>query len=60
MARSTEKKRSFDDVSDRSRAWELAEIVDPVQCRMVTVPDSMGPLNKVFSASFPFMHKTLN
>ncbi|XP_057429442.1 topless-related protein 2-like [Lotus japonicus] len=47
MARSTEKKRSFDDVSDRSRAWELAEIVDPVQCRMVTVPDSMGPLNKV-------------
>ncbi|KAK7329494.1 hypothetical protein VNO77_23664 [Canavalia gladiata] len=47
MARSIERKRSLDDVSDNSKAWELTEIVDPIQCRTVTMPDSIDPTNKV-------------
>ncbi|KAF1882284.1 hypothetical protein Lal_00038930 [Lupinus albus] len=45
--RSIDRKRSLDDLSDKSKAWELTEIVDPVQCRTVTMPDSMGSTNKV-------------
>lgn len=47
MTRSVERKRSLDDVSDKSKAWEFAEIVDPIQCRTVTMPDIMDPTNKV-------------
>ncbi|XP_061369331.1 topless-related protein 2-like isoform X1 [Gastrolobium bilobum] len=47
MARSIEKKRSLDNLSDKAKACELREIVDPAQCRTVTMPDSMGPTNKV-------------
>lgn len=54
MTRSVERKRSLDDVSDKSKAWEFAEIVDPIQCRTVTMPDIMDPTNKVFPAFFPF------
>ncbi|TKY72557.1 Topless-related protein 2 [Spatholobus suberectus] len=42
-----ERKRSLDDVSDKSKGWESTEIVDPVQCRTVTMPDNMDPTNKV-------------
>ncbi|KAJ1383310.1 WD40/YVTN repeat-like-containing domain superfamily [Sesbania bispinosa] len=44
MARSIEKQRSLD---DKSKTWELTEIVDPVHCRMVSLPDSTDPTNKV-------------
>ncbi|CAN6548274.1 unnamed protein product [Malus baccata var. baccata] len=47
MARSLEKRRSLDDVSDKIKRWELAEIVDPVQCRVATMPESKDPANKV-------------
>ncbi|KAJ1375967.1 WD40/YVTN repeat-like-containing domain superfamily, partial [Sesbania bispinosa] len=49
LARSIEKKRSLDDVFDKSnKALELKEIVDPVQCRIATIPDGIGgPTNKV-------------
>lgn len=47
MARSMEKRRSLDDVSEKNKRWELAEIVDPVKCRVVTMPESKDPANKV-------------
>ncbi|XP_061349149.1 topless-related protein 2 [Gastrolobium bilobum] len=47
MARSTEKQTSLDDVADKSKARELVEIVDPVHCRTLTMPDSNDPTNKV-------------
>ncbi|KAA8545214.1 hypothetical protein F0562_019998 [Nyssa sinensis] len=47
MSRSMEKPRTLDDVTDKTKPWQLAEIVDPVQCRMVTMPDSTDPANKV-------------
>ncbi|KAJ1443545.1 WD40/YVTN repeat-like-containing domain superfamily [Sesbania bispinosa] len=48
MARSLEKKKSLDDVFDKSKALELKEIVDPVQCQIATMPDGIGgPTNKV-------------
>ncbi|GLU08454.1 hypothetical protein SLE2022_253670 [Rubroshorea leprosula] len=41
MGRSIENKpRKLEDVSDKSRHWELTEIVDPLQCRTVTMPDN--------------------
>ncbi|KAF8394610.1 hypothetical protein HHK36_020824 [Tetracentron sinense] len=47
MARSMEKPRAADDVPDKPKPWELAEIMDPVQCRVVTMLDSAGPVSKV-------------
>ncbi|KAL2341729.1 hypothetical protein Fmac_009669 [Flemingia macrophylla] len=48
MPRCMERKRSLEDVSDKSKALEFTELVDPVQCRTVTMPDSMDPTtNKV-------------
>ncbi|KAJ1410346.1 WD40/YVTN repeat-like-containing domain superfamily [Sesbania bispinosa] len=48
MARSIEKKRSLDNIFDKSKALELKEIVDPVQCRIATMLDGIGgPTNKV-------------
>lgn len=52
-ARSIEKQRSLDDVSDKSKPWELTEIVDPAQCRTVTMPDSIDSTNKVFPETYP-------
>lgn len=48
IARSIEKQRSSDNVANKSKTWELTEIVDPVQFRTVTMPDSTDPTNKVF------------
>lgn len=42
-----ERQRSFDDVSDKSKPWELVEIIEPVQCRNITLPDSIDPAKKV-------------
>ncbi|KAK4491367.1 hypothetical protein RD792_002106 [Penstemon davidsonii] len=47
MARSMEKPRTLDDVNDKIKPWQLTEIVDPVQCRMVTMPDSTDAANRV-------------
>ncbi|KAL0348057.1 UNVERIFIED_CONTAM: Topless-related protein 3 [Sesamum angustifolium] len=47
MARSIEKPRALDDVNDKMKPWQLTEIIDPVQCRMVTMPDSADATNKV-------------
>ncbi|CAL5198924.1 unnamed protein product [Lathyrus oleraceus] len=46
MARIIEKQRSLDDVADKSKT-DLTEIVDPVHCRVVTLPDTTDPTNKV-------------
>ncbi|XP_044482411.1 topless-related protein 3-like isoform X5 [Mangifera indica] len=39
-SRSMEKPRSVDDVIDKAKPWQLAEIVDSGQCRLVTLPES--------------------
>ncbi|GMP60392.1 hypothetical protein CsSME_00023279 [Camellia sinensis var. sinensis] len=46
MARNMEKPRTLDDVTDKTKPWQLAEIIDPAQCRQVTMPD-MDAVNKV-------------
>nr|CAN79774.1 hypothetical protein VITISV_013612 [Vitis vinifera] len=46
-ARSTEKPRSLEDVTDRSKPWQLAEIVEPGQCRQVTMSDNSDSSSKV-------------
>ena len=40
MSRSIEKPRNLESVVDKSKTLELTEIVDPTQCRQVTMPDS--------------------
>ncbi|CAI9764787.1 unnamed protein product [Fraxinus pennsylvanica] len=47
MARSMEKTRTLDDVTDKSKPWQLTEILDPVHCRMVNMPDSTDSGHKV-------------
>ncbi|KAF3958529.1 hypothetical protein CMV_016582 [Castanea mollissima] len=37
--RSMEKPRTMEDVSDRTKPWQLSEIVDAVQCLLVTMPE---------------------
>ncbi|GLT45730.1 hypothetical protein SLA2020_195400 [Shorea laevis] len=42
IGRGNEKRpRNLEDVSDKSKPWELTEIVNPVQCRTVTTPDNL-------------------
>jgi hypothetical protein len=52
MARSIEKQRSLDDVADKSKTCDLTEIADPGHCRVVTLPDTIDPTNKVFPTPF--------
>ncbi|XP_062175921.1 topless-related protein 2 isoform X2 [Alnus glutinosa] len=47
ISRGVERQRSLDDVSDKTKPSELVEIVERVQCRAVTMPDSIDPANKV-------------
>ncbi|KAL6545007.1 Topless-related protein 3 [Orobanche hederae] len=47
MARNMEKPRALDDVKDKMKPWQLTEVLDPVQCRVVTMPDSTEGTNKV-------------
>nr|POE86133.1 cyclin-l1-1 [Quercus suber] len=35
---SMEKPRTMEDVTDRTKPWQLSEILDAVQCRLVTMP----------------------
>ncbi|KAE8010286.1 hypothetical protein FH972_006670 [Carpinus fangiana] len=46
-SRSMEKPRTVEDVTERTKPWQLSEIVDAVQCRLVTMPDSSDSSNKV-------------
>ncbi|MCH93917.1 topless-related protein 3-like, partial [Trifolium medium] len=45
--RSVEKPRTVEDVMDRTKSWQLSEIVDPVHCRLVTMPDNTDTSSKV-------------
>ncbi|CAF1933817.1 topless-related protein 2-like [Brassica napus] len=47
MSRSIEKPRNLESVVDKSKTLELTEIVDPTQCRQVTMPDSKDSVSKV-------------
>ncbi|GKV31989.1 hypothetical protein SLEP1_g40635 [Rubroshorea leprosula] len=47
MGRSVEKPRILDDAMDKAKPWQLAEIVDPLQCRLVTLPESTDASSKV-------------
>ncbi|XVF57547.1 hypothetical protein PTKIN_Ptkin06aG0214600 [Pterospermum kingtungense] len=47
LGRSVEKPRVVDDAIDKNKSWQLAEIVDPGQCRLVTLHDSTGASSKV-------------
>ncbi|XP_011622359.1 protein TPR1 [Amborella trichopoda] len=46
-ARSTDKPRVLDDIPEKAKPWELTEILDPILCRVVTMPDSTDPAGKV-------------
>ncbi|XP_031485381.1 protein TPR1-like isoform X1 [Nymphaea colorata] len=45
--RGTEKPRVLDDMPDKTKTWELAEVTDPVKCRVVTMPENTDPPVKV-------------
>ncbi|XP_052199318.1 topless-related protein 3 [Diospyros lotus] len=47
LARSTEKARTVDDATDKTKPWQLAEVTDPAQCRLVATADSTDASNKV-------------
>lgn len=47
MVRGVEKPRTVDDVSDKTKPWQLTEILDSVQCQLVTMPDSTDTSSKV-------------
>ncbi|KAI6692380.1 hypothetical protein NL676_020090 [Syzygium grande] len=47
MGRSIEKPRMVEEVVDKAKPWQLAEILEPVQCRLVTMPDSTDTSSKV-------------
>lgn len=51
MVRGVEKPRTVDDVIDKAKPWQLTEILDPVQCRLVTMPDSTDTSSKVCQLS---------
>ena len=36
------------------KPWQLAEIVEPVQCRLMTLPESMDSFSKVGCFTLPF------
>ncbi|KAL4341350.1 hypothetical protein GQ457_08G009520 [Hibiscus cannabinus] len=46
LGRSVKKPRVLDDAIDKTKPWQLAEIVDPGQCRLVTLPDSTDSSSK--------------
>ncbi|XP_019440603.1 PREDICTED: topless-related protein 3-like [Lupinus angustifolius] len=47
MGRNVEKPRNAEDVIERPKPWQLSEIVDPVQCRLATMPDNTDSSSKV-------------
>lgn len=49
MGRSIEKPRMVEEGVEKAKPWQLAEILEPVQCRLVTMPDSTDTSSKVCS-----------
>ncbi|KAE8711916.1 Topless-related protein 3 [Hibiscus syriacus] len=47
MSKGTEEPRNLEDASDKTKPWELTEIVDTTQCRTVTMPDNSDTTSKV-------------
>lgn len=47
VPRNMEKARMIEDATEKIKPWQLAEIVEPVQCRLVTLPESTDSSNKV-------------
>ncbi|KAE8677766.1 Protein TOPLESS [Hibiscus syriacus] len=47
LGRNVEKPRVMDDAIDKTKAWQLAEIADSAQCRLVTLPESTDASSKV-------------
>lgn len=47
MGLSLEKPRAMEDVIDRTKPWQLSEISDATQCRLVTMPESADATSKV-------------
>ncbi|XP_038991993.1 topless-related protein 2-like [Hibiscus syriacus] len=47
ITRGIEKPRNLEHVPDKTKPWELTEIVDPTHCRTVTMPDNLESASKV-------------
>ena len=47
MGRNLDKARTVEDANDKAKPWQLAEIVDPASCRLVTMPDNADSSHKV-------------
>ncbi|KAI5658642.1 hypothetical protein M9H77_27435 [Catharanthus roseus] len=47
ISRSMDKPRAMEDVNEKIKPWQLTEVLDPANCRMVTMPDSTDAGNKV-------------
>ncbi|WCJ42998.1 TOPLESS-related 3 [Euphorbia peplus] len=47
LSRSMEKPRTAEDIMEKPKPWQLAEIVDPGDCRLVALPDSTDTSSKV-------------
>ncbi|KAF8015963.1 hypothetical protein BT93_H1495 [Corymbia citriodora subsp. variegata] len=47
MIRSIEKPRTVEEAVDKAKPWQLAEILDPAHCRLVTMPDTTDTSSKV-------------
>ena len=62
-----DKQRTVEDAIDKANPWQLAEIVDPANCRLVTMPDNADSTHKVcymfkifFSGIIFHMHQFLH
>ena len=49
--RSMEKPRTMENGTDRTKPWQLSEIMDAVQCRLVTMPEGTDSSSKVCEVS---------
>ncbi|KAG6599201.1 Topless-related protein 3, partial [Cucurbita argyrosperma subsp. sororia] len=47
LGRNLDKPRTVEDAIDKAKPWQLAEIVDPANCRSVTMPDNADSSYKV-------------
>ncbi|PON89542.1 Topless-related protein [Trema orientale] len=47
IVRGVEKPRTVDDINEKAKPWQLTEILEPGQCRLVTMPDSTDTSSKV-------------
>ena len=48
---SMEKLRTMEDVTDRTKPRQLSEILDAVQCQLVTMPEGSDSSSKVYEVS---------